>query len=457
MCDLALHLPPHLHPPVPPRLQTLLDTHALTTLDLLTLPLSALSRRLSPNASNTSNSRTPSKTPSKAPNHGTHSAHSNNPNARPPLDTLELQRYTAAVIAALQADASASAGGEGRGESVQGAGEPAQPQFITAGSAALDAALSGGVPTGAVTEFVGEAGAGKTQFLLTLCCTAQLLPRPSSAPHDPTPPPPPPSAVYITTEAPLATPRLAQIAATLGAPVSTDRVFAIACGDIETQDHIVRYQLPLLVQREGVVLVVLDSVAANYRVEYAHDGGGAGAGGQGASLAGRGGRLVELARQLRELARRYGVAVVVANQVGDNFEEERAGGNRWGDGDRDGGRGGDGDGGRRSKAEEDADVDVMALDYQARWFSGWDARRERDAKVPALGLVWANLLAARVVLKKGSGFGGGRGAEAVRGRREGEGVEYEFWEGGVRSVEEGAEWRRRNGVEEMGRPSLGIE
>ena len=50
----------------------------------------------------------------------------------------------------------------------------AGPAYVRGGEflRALDEALGGGVPTGSITELVGPAGAGKTQFCLTLAVAA---------------------------------------------------------------------------------------------------------------------------------------------------------------------------------------------------------------------------------------------------------------------------------------------
>lgn len=53
---------------------------------------------------------------------------------------------------------------------------------------------------------------------------------------------------------------------------SLDRVISIVTPDLESQDHILRFQLPVAIQRHNVGLVVLDSVAANYRAEFERPG-----------------------------------------------------------------------------------------------------------------------------------------------------------------------------------------
>ncbi|KAI0113719.1 DNA repair protein RAD57 [Nemania sp. FL0031] len=177
--------------------------------------------------------------------------------------------------------------------------------------ASLDAALGGGVPAGYITEITGESGAGKTQFLLTLLLSVQLPP-----PHGLGRP-----ALYISTEAALSTKRLSQILAqnpffgALDADTarpSLDRVISTVTPDLESQDHILTYQVPVEVARRNIGLIVLDSVAANYRAEFERGSGGS-------NMAARSADLVRLGHLLRDLARRHDLAVVVANQVADRF------------------------------------------------------------------------------------------------------------------------------------------
>ncbi|OGM46870.1 DNA repair protein (Rad57) [Aspergillus bombycis] len=175
---------------------------------------------------------------------------------------------------------------------------------------ALDELLGGGVPTSYVTEVTGESGSGKTQFLLTLLLAVQL-PSPHGLGKN---------AVYISTEAPLSTPRLSQLIgshpylSTLPrdrAP-TLENVLSINAMDLESQDHILNYQLPVAIQRYNVGLVVIDSITSNYRAEHtAHNILG---------LSTRSGELTKLGQMLRNLAVQEDIAIVVANQVSDRFD-----------------------------------------------------------------------------------------------------------------------------------------
>ncbi|KXX74228.1 DNA repair protein rhp57 [Madurella mycetomatis] len=189
----------------------------------------------------------------------------------------------------------------------------AQWRTISTLDPAVDRALGGGIPAGYVTEVTGESGAGKTQFLLTLLLSVQL---------------PPPyglgrPALYISTEAPLSTRRLSQMLS--ANPLfrrlppserpSLDNIVSTVTPDLESQDHILTFQAPVEIERRGIGLLVLDSVAANYRAEFERSASSS----SGSNMGARTAELVRLGMHLRDLAQRHNLAVVVANQVADRF------------------------------------------------------------------------------------------------------------------------------------------
>ncbi|KAF7113649.1 hypothetical protein CNMCM5793_003005 [Aspergillus hiratsukae] len=175
---------------------------------------------------------------------------------------------------------------------------------------ALDELLNGGLPTGCLTEVTGESGSGKTQFLLSLLLAVQL-PEPRGLGK---------GAIYISTEAALATSRLSQLLeyhpylSTLPkdrAP-TLENILSINAMDLESQDHILNYQLPVAISRYDVGLVVIDSITSNYRAEHtSHNVLG---------LSTRSGELARLGQLLRNLAVAKNIAIVVANQVSDRFD-----------------------------------------------------------------------------------------------------------------------------------------
>lgn len=262
-----------------------------------------------------------------------------------------------------------------------------------------------------------SSGAGKTQVLLTLLLASQLQPPRGLGK----------TAIYISTEAYLATTRLVQLRSKHPAIVvlpddekpSLSRILCMQTSDLESQEHILRYQLPVVIQQHNVGLVILDSVAANYRAEFQVKGPN----GAAASMAKRGTELVQLGALLRELARTEGIAVVVANQVADRFNQPPSGASsnavsrttsatsqsnvRTTSGNSQG-SGYDHTHQPSNPASQLDDglllsPDPLALDHQQRWFTGWgDMQHEppHTQKTPSLGLVWTNQLACRIALLK---------------------------------------------------------
>ncbi|KAG8160363.1 hypothetical protein KVR01_009899 [Diaporthe batatas] len=253
---------------------------------------------------------------------------------RTQLPLLDVKRLCGAVLTALHADL----GVEDREPDARAEASKQQPQQhqhqwskISTLDPVIDKLLDGGVRTGHVTELAGEAGAGKTQFLLALLLAVQL---------------PPPhgigrNALYISTEASLSTRRLTQmlnnnpIFRSKNIPFSErpslDNIVSTTTPDLESQEHILTYQVPVEVERRNIGLIVLDSVAANYRAEFDRSvrnhsgalGSAAGEGGSksvGQNMGARSAELVRLGLLLRDLARNHDIAVVVSNQVADRFD-----------------------------------------------------------------------------------------------------------------------------------------
>lgn len=286
------------------------------------------------------------------------------------------------------------------------------------------------------------------------------------------------NALYLSTEAPLQTKRLAQILAQHpylsslppSEKPSLARIQSAHTHDLESQDHIVRFQVPVQVQRSNVGLVIIDSVAANFRAEFDQSKTKKGI----EALAQRSSQLAQLGSLLRALARSQNVVVVVANQVLDRFTAaasvfEYASHLS-----------------QRSVYTQPEDAppasgpsaparlpsnpippptnsqlpapallsthDPLALDHQQRFFTGWgDDIHIRELKTPSLGLTWTNQVAARIVLLKEPIFKTqdyllGPGADIVGWRRyikvafaswcednNGDpGTPFEIWEGGIR-------------------------
>jgi DNA repair protein RAD57 len=172
---------------------------------------------------------------------------------------------------------------------------------------------------------------------------------------------------------------------------SLDHVHTIATNDLEAQEHILRYQLPVAVERFDIGLVVLDSVAANFRAEHETR--------TPAGLAERAAELGKLGAMLRRVAVEHQASIVVTNQVSDRFDDPKSL-PRY-----------PSTAASSSPASTVPNMpaavaevrrEVQSLDYQQQFFTGWGDERQGKRgqdKNPALGLAWANQISARIVLK----------------------------------------------------------
>ncbi|KAL1306611.1 hypothetical protein AAFC00_005293 [Neodothiora populina] len=342
-------------------------------------------------------------------------------------------------------------------------------QTISTLDVSLDAALGGGFPVGYVTEITGESAAGKTQLLLSLLLAVQL-PAPLGLDK---------SALYISTEAPLSTKRLSQILAQhprltslpLSEKPSLSRVQSTQLHDLESQEHILRYQVPVQIERSNIGLVIVDSVAANFRAEFESSKTKKSV----EALSQRSAQLAKLGALLRDIARTKDVAIVVANQVLDRFapaatlmEQASALSQRSISTQLDGPGSASGRStplGRQAStslapAALETQIplllstnDPLSLDHQQRFFTGWGdhPHSHKDLKTPSLGLTWTNQVSARIVLLKepilkpqdyvlGPGMdivGWNRWIKVAfsswcRDHNGDKGLPFEIWEGGIR-------------------------
>ncbi|KAK0386421.1 hypothetical protein NLU13_6258 [Sarocladium strictum] len=343
------------------------------------------------------------------------------------ISILDLKRFIAAVQASLADDlgppTEVSIDGPVQDDDAGGQGST-RLSVVSTLDDDLDAALGGGVPVGCITEFAGESGAGKTQMLLSLCLAVQL---------------PPPrglsrKALYISTEAALATKRLAQMLESnpvlrllqeegSGTCPSLDNILSTVTPDLESQDHILEYQVPVLMERHEIGLLVIDSVAANFRAEFERQGS------HGSNMAARSAELVRLGALLRDLARKHNIAVVVANQVADRFASPstprvNSSTPRMSQQQHSSFLSQPSPLARRSMPppgslppssssmppppdSEPPAPPVLHLDHQQRWFTGWgdEPRPGMALKTPSLGLVWSTQIACRIALIKRPVYG----------------------------------------------------
>lgn len=257
--------------------------------------------------------------------------------------------------------------------------------------------------------------------MLTLLLSVQL----------PAPFGPDKNALYISTEAKLSTKRLAQILyfhpRLKDQDVSLDRVHSTHIRDLEAQEHVLRYQVPVIIERHNIGLVIVDSIAANYRAELDKSSDRRAA----EAVVQRSLQIGRIGAHLRALARSSNVAIVLANQVADRFDdsvpaflsqstqrprlqtpppahtietntvahvkEERttcsatqAGTVEF-------------DHGSAVTTTLPSFDSPLDLDHQQRFFTGWgDDPSVTALKNPSLGLTWTSQIATRIVLFKTS-------------------------------------------------------
>lgn len=222
---------------------------------------------------------------------------------------------------------------------------------------------------------------------------------------------------------------------------SLQNILSINAMDLEAQDHILNYQLPVAIANYNVGLVIIDSVTSNYRAELSSNNI--------LAISTRSTELAKLGQMLRNLAAKENIAVVLANQVSDRFEPTEGIGadpaQRSGFPSilsqsavaREAGaasplqrtRSDNTDqlsqysqGPSSSQAipsspyhapddekfdgsyiiENPARNSILSLVHQERFFTGWGdgSYFEKNLKTPALGYFWSTQIACRIALKK---------------------------------------------------------
>jgi len=171
---------------------------------------------------------------------------------------------------------------------------------LTFGSNNLNKLLGGGLETQAITEFVGEFGAGKSQICMKLSITAQLPSKEGGLEG---------RVLFIDTEGTFAAQRVYQMAQAMGLDpeklldgIIYSRVYN-SDHQILTVDHAFK-----ICQEEKIKLLVVDSVLSHFRGEYIGR----------ESLSERQQRLNSHLHKLLRIAQALNLAVVITNQVQAN-------------------------------------------------------------------------------------------------------------------------------------------
>lgn len=168
---------------------------------------------------------------------------------------------------------------------------------ISTGCRALDELLEGGVETQAITELIGEFGAGKTQLCHQLAVMVQLPPERGGLGA---------RALYIDTEGTFRPERVVQMARYRGVEPE-GALEGIIYARAYNSDHqmLLVEEAKNIVEKENIKLVIVDSLVGHFRAEYPGR----------ENLAARQQKLNKHISQLMRLASVYQLAVVVTNQV----------------------------------------------------------------------------------------------------------------------------------------------
>jgi len=171
--------------------------------------------------------------------------------------------------------------------------------YITTGSKNFDELLGGkGVESKSVTEAFGAYGSGKTQLGSTLAVNAQL-PLDKGGANG--------KCVFIDTEGTFRPLRIRQIAESLGANPEKvlKNIFVARAFNSDHQILLLEKVSEMIKNGEPIKLVIIDSLTAHFRAEFAGRG----------QLADRQQKLNRYLHSLMKLAEQHNLAIYVTNQV----------------------------------------------------------------------------------------------------------------------------------------------
>ncbi|SCV00656.1 LAME_0G11166g1_1 [Lachancea meyersii CBS 8951] len=179
-------------------------------------------------------------------------------------------------------------------------------EIFTSGDVEIDRVLGGGIRTHGITEIFGSSSTGKSQFLMQLSLSVQASVERGGLNA---------KCVFITTEGSISTRRLDEMIDNKSKLpgfelLSQNNIFTVNCNDLANQEHILQVQLPILLERNSDIrLVIIDSISHHLRVELERK----------TFRESQDNRryIDHMAQDLLKLAADHSLAVVVANQVGD--------------------------------------------------------------------------------------------------------------------------------------------
>ncbi|KAK9837579.1 hypothetical protein WJX74_000796 [Apatococcus lobatus] len=168
---------------------------------------------------------------------------------------------------------------------------------ITSGCTAVDEILGGGYETKSITEIYGEYRTGKTQICHTLCVASQMSRENLGGAG---------KVAIVDTEGTFRPERIPPIAERFG--LDAEAVLSnIVCARAYTheQQSELLVGVAALMAEEPFRMLIMDSITANFRVDFCGRG----------ELADRQQKLGQLLAKLKKIADEFNVAVIITNQV----------------------------------------------------------------------------------------------------------------------------------------------
>lgn len=188
---------------------------------------------------------------------------------------------------------------------------PVQTRKLSFGCPVIDNLLGGGIDHIGITEFAGEAGAGKSQCVLQLMLRVQLPTSLGGLGG---------GAIYLHSDTATYVPAMkrletlagafAQSYAAVGATQARlmDEVSVMQIEDVGTLERVLKFDVPRFLRERQVRLIVLDSIAALFRI-HGDDGCS-----RAKQLGERAQQFFAISARLKAISDKFSVAVVVTNQ-----------------------------------------------------------------------------------------------------------------------------------------------
>ncbi|KAI0797782.1 P-loop containing nucleoside triphosphate hydrolase protein [Abortiporus biennis] len=237
---------------------------------------------------------------------------------------------------------------------------------FTTGDHILDQAIGGGLRTGMVWEIVGESAAGKSQLAFQLSLSVQLPIAHGGIGG---------AACMMCTSRTLPTERLLEIIDEhpMFSPnlCNLSDIQTLKVPTVDTLRHILSQGFPAFVKKTSsrpgckpIKLLIIDTLTELFHEEEKTSS---------STLSRRSKDLAEISTLLHIIASKYGMAVVVLNEVADAFNHV--------------------------VTDYGKEGEVLYRD-QVRLFARGDSVPGENRKEAALGLVWANQVNARIMLSR---------------------------------------------------------